>query len=242
MRLRNLDAVVESAPTFQRRDIRCTGKDHPPSLSMTTSSLDHVEAAAHGACSTPCAARGRLKPHDRRGRVTVHAAATALRVLPCTFRSTCDRRGRPRQPHGNGMSEGAGFVNTELLEEEHHQGLKLGRRRATFCTTRRAPPAPSTLGSLREGGQGRPQAARRGSLDGPVISLRIMDMEARQGFLGAPFRWPPVERGALVVSSSPRVVRVRRGRSSAAWPCLRRAPSPGPAWRDPAQPAVLNHK
>jgi hypothetical protein len=34
---------------------------------------------------------------------------------------------------------------------------------------------------------------------------------------------------ALVVSSSPRVVRVRRGRSSAAWSCLRRAPSPGPS-------------
>lgn len=34
---------------------------------------------------------------------------------------------------------------------------------------------------------------------------------------------------ALVVSSSPRVMRVRRGRSSAAWSCLRRAPSPGPS-------------
>jgi hypothetical protein len=42
---------------------------------------------------------------------------------------------------------------------------------------------------------------------------------------------PPACRGtrALVVSSSPRVVRVRRGRSSAAWSCLRRAPSPGPS-------------
>ena len=36
-----------------------------------------------------------------------------------------------------------------------------------------------------EGGQDRPQAARRGSLDGPELPMSTMDEEARQGFLGA---------------------------------------------------------
>ena len=38
---------------------------------------------------------------------------------------------------------------------------------------------------LREGCQGRPEAARRGSLDSLVRTGSTMDEEARQGFLGA---------------------------------------------------------
>ncbi len=54
-----------------------------------------------------------------------------------------------------------------------------------------------------EGGQGRRQAARRGSLDGPVMSIGTMELEARQGFVDAPLRLVAGTR-ALVVSSSPR--------------------------------------
>ncbi len=62
---------------------------------------------------------------------------------------------------------------------------------------------PSRSSRTGEGGQGRPQAARRGSLDGPVISGRTVELEARQGFMDAPFRLVAGTR-ALVVSSSPR--------------------------------------
>lgn len=48
------------------------------------------------------------------------------------------------------------------------------------------------------------RGARRGSLDGPVISIRTMELEARQGFVDAPFRTGGGRTRALVVSSSPR--------------------------------------
>jgi hypothetical protein len=97
------------------------------------------------------------------------------------------------------MSEGVGFVNTALLEEEHDQplthpgttGVLDGRRdEGTLARSRVA----------EEGGQGRPQAARRGSLEGPVTCCRTIGHEARQGFMDAPFRCPPAGR---VRSSSP---------------------------------------
>ncbi|HWC11964.1 MAG TPA: DUF222 domain-containing protein, partial [Acidimicrobiales bacterium] len=73
-----------------------------------------------------------------------------------------------------GMSEGVGSVNTELLEEEHHQGLIApAPNRSSDIQARITRPRRSSRSV--EGGQGRPQAARRGSLDGPVISVRTME-------------------------------------------------------------------
>jgi len=45
---------------------------------------------------------------------------------------------------------------------------------------------PCARGRGEQGGQGRPQAARRGSLEGPVGVAGTIDREARQGFLVAP--------------------------------------------------------
>jgi hypothetical protein len=52
---------------------------------------------------------------------------------------------------------------------------------------------------LREGGQGRPEAARRGSLEGPGVVFAMMDGEARQGFVVAS---PGVGDACAVVSMS----------------------------------------
>ena len=100
------------------------------------------------------------------------------------------------------MSEGAGFVNTALLEEEHDQGLR---------------------SSFRTGRCGRKGARHQGvafdfhnGLGSPVglpACLRLC------------WRWDACA-GRL---QFPTEVRVRRGRSSAAWSCLRRAPLPGPS-------------
>jgi hypothetical protein len=82
----------------------------------------------------------------------------------------------------------------------------------------------------RRRGRSRPAVGRPpgGSLDGSVISIRTMEVEARQGFLGAPFRlwW----RGRVRWSSPvPHGGEGQARPSSAAWSCLRRAPLPGPS-------------
>src|SRR5438132_2947350 len=97
---------------------------------------------------------------------------------------------------------------------------------------------------VREGGQGRPHAARSGSLDGPVgYRQGHFDGQARQGLLVAscPCVWWWAGRDALVVSRSPRVVGVKQagarllGHVFAGSRCRVRA------WSGSAQPAVLNH-
>jgi hypothetical protein len=75
-----------------------------------------------------------------------------------------------RSSGGNGMSEGAGFVNTALLEEEHDQPLT-GPGTTHVLDGRRDERTLARSRIAEEGGQGRPQAARRGSLEGPVIML-----------------------------------------------------------------------
>jgi hypothetical protein len=71
-------------------------------------------------------------------------------------------------------------MSTVLLVEE----LRFRRRRGVFCGVVGSRREPGVVAG-REGGQGRPEAARRGSLDGSGSVLEMMDGEARQGFLVA---------------------------------------------------------
>ncbi len=97
------------------------------------------------------------------------------------------------------MGEGRVFVNTALLEEELHRGLRAVRTRSS---------------SLQ----------RRASARTWVLTFTL-ESEARQGFLPA-----AVQRDTCAGRLQfPTEVRVRPGRSSAAWSCLRRVPSPGPS-------------
>src|ERR1700752_5050835 len=90
---------------------------------------------------------------------------------------------------------------------------------------------------MSEGGQGRPEAARRGSLDGPAVMVRTMGCEARAGFAVAP---PGGGDACAVVSRSSRC------EGQAGHARLLGHVFAGPrcrvrAWSDAAQPAVLNH-
>ncbi len=118
------------------------------------------------------------------------------------------------------MSKGVGSVKTVLLEEEPRPGVLVRRASADVASVGRRVTGPSTGRERSEGGQGRPQAARRGSLDGPVVVDRIMDVEARQGFAGAATgRAGDACAGRL---QFPTGCEDQAGPSSAAWSCLRR--------------------
>ena len=108
-------------------------------------------------------------------------------------------------------------MSTVLLVEE----LRFRRRRGGVLWVFGSRREPGVVAG-REGGQGRPEAARRGSLDGSGCVLGMMGGEARQGFLVAVRSWwlrglhgdgDGTQLGLLQV---PKRVRGRQRRSSGA--------------------------
>ena len=88
-----------------------------------------------------------------------------------------------------------------------------------------------------EGGQGRPEAARRGSLDGPVVT-GVENVVPSRSRLGGGV----VEDALRCGLQFPIGVWGASRPGSVAWTCLRRSPTMrGRAWSGAAQPAVLNH-
>ena len=94
------------------------------------------------------------------------------------YRGNCERPasarwGGAQAPHRPPESAGCQLHGTDVM----WNGLSTGREIYVAQTSGRA--------GTREGSQDRPQAARRGSLDGPLGATSTMDEEGRQAFLGA---------------------------------------------------------
>ena len=175
-----------------------------------------------------------LRPTNSAG-----SAPTSLRRTSVTTARVDTVESCPCRPASIGMSEGASFVNTALLEEEHDQPLRgpenagVVERRARRSSPR-AHHAPARA----------VKAGRR-----PPVGEALTARSFRFGqWNSKPVRASWMRLSALVAVDAcagrlqfPTKVRVRRGRA--------RLPGhvfAGPryrvrAWSDPAQPAVLNH-